>query len=64
MTPEEIAAYVLRVMQSTADEQTDGASIDEAVAFLDQTAAATIKKLRKMRSDIKHSEPWEGRENQ
>ena len=59
MTPEEIAAYVLRVMQSTADEQTDGKSIDESVAFLDTVAKATIKALKEMREDIKDSPPWD-----
>ena len=59
MTPDQIATYAISVMQSTADEQTSGDSIDEAVAFLDKVAAATIKQLKQMRDDIKHSEPWD-----
>ncbi len=59
MTPEQIAEYAVSVMQSAASEEASHLSIDESVAFLDKVAAATIKKLKEMRDDIKHSEPWE-----
>jgi len=59
MTPEAIANYAISVMQSASAEQTSDLSIDESVAFLDTVAKATIKALKEMRDDIKHSEPWE-----
>lgn len=61
MTPEEVADYTLTVMQSTASEQAWNLSIDESVAFLDKVAKVTITKLKEMRDDIAHSEPWEER---
>lgn len=59
MTPDQIATHVLGIMQDVAGEQTSNRTIDESVAFLDLVAAATIKQLKRMRDDIRHSEPWD-----
>jgi hypothetical protein len=59
MTPDQVATYAVSVMQSTVTGETYDMTIDEGVAFLDKCAAATIKQLKQMRDDIKHSEPWD-----
>jgi hypothetical protein len=59
VTPDQVATYTVSVMQSTITGETYDMTIDESVAFLDECAKATIKQLKQMRDDIKHSEPWD-----
>jgi hypothetical protein len=50
MTPDSIADYVIRILESTAFEQAD--SDEDNFKMLDAAAGATITKLKQMRKDL------------